>query len=74
MADYANRSRRDVDFAVDSLVYVKTDHLHLPASTTRKLAPRFIGPFRITERINPVAFRVDLPARFSRLHNVFHAS
>ena len=43
-------------------------------STTGKLAPRFIGPFSITERIGPVAYRVSLPAHLSGIHDVFHVS
>ena len=40
---------------------------------SRKFAPRFIGPYRITEVINPVSFRLELPESF-HIHNVFHKS
>ena len=43
-------------------------------SSTGKLAPRFIGPFSIAERIGPVAYRVTLPSHLSGIHNVFHVS
>ena len=39
-----------------------------------KLNPRFIGPFRILERIGPVAYRLELSPELSRIHNVFHVS
>ena len=39
-----------------------------------KLAPRFVGPFEILERIGPVAYRLALPPSLSRNHNVFHVS
>ncbi|XP_059634718.1 uncharacterized protein LOC132277029 [Cornus florida] len=39
-----------------------------------KLAPRFIGPFEITERIGEVAYRLALPPRLSAVHDVFHVS
>jgi hypothetical protein len=39
-----------------------------------KLAPRYIGPYPIVERCGPVAYRLDLPAKFSAIHNIFHVS
>ena len=39
-----------------------------------KLAPRFVGPFRISERIGPVAYRVELPEKLAGVHDVFHIS
>jgi hypothetical protein len=38
-----------------------------------KLDYKRLGPFRITQQINPVAFRLQLPDSF-KCHNVFHAS
>jgi hypothetical protein len=39
-----------------------------------KLAPRYIGPYEITEICGPVAYRFRLPERFAVVHNVFHVS
>ena len=39
-----------------------------------KLNPRYIGLFRILERIGPVAYRLKLHSELSRIHNVFHVS
>nr|GEX29615.1 putative reverse transcriptase domain-containing protein [Tanacetum cinerariifolium] len=39
-----------------------------------KLAPRFIGPFEILERIGPVAYRLRLPKKLSSVHDTFHVS
>ena len=39
-----------------------------------KLNPRYIGPFRILERIEPVAYRLELPLKLSHIYNVFHVS
>ena len=37
-----------------------------------KLNPRYIGSFKILDRIGPVAYRLDLPQELSNVHNVFH--
>ncbi|GJU65807.1 putative reverse transcriptase domain-containing protein [Tanacetum coccineum] len=37
-----------------------------------KLAPRFVGPFEITERIGPVAYRLRLPKELNGVHDTFH--
>ncbi|KAL5575262.1 hypothetical protein UlMin_016961 [Ulmus minor] len=39
-----------------------------------KLSPRYIGPFKILERIGKVAYRLALPPELSSVHNVFHVS
>ncbi|KAD7116776.1 hypothetical protein E3N88_04044 [Mikania micrantha] len=39
-----------------------------------KLAPRYVGPFEIIERIGLVAYRLRLPDELSGVHDVFHVS
>ena len=39
-----------------------------------KLVPRYIGPFKIIERIGQLIYKVELPERLSGVHNVFHMS
>ncbi|GKD80989.1 hypothetical protein Tco_1347828, partial [Tanacetum coccineum] len=34
----------------------------------------FVGPFEITERIGPVAYRLDLPEELNGVHDTFHVS
>ena len=41
---------------------------------SRKLSPRFIGPFEILERVGIVAYRLALPPIMSSVHKVFHVS
>jgi len=44
------------------------------ALKSKKLTPRFIGPYQISERIGAVAYRVGFPPHLSNLHDVFHVS
>jgi hypothetical protein len=39
-----------------------------------KLAPRYIGPFKILERRGEVAYQLELPESLAGVHNVFHMS
>ncbi|GJZ70100.1 putative reverse transcriptase domain-containing protein [Tanacetum coccineum] len=37
-----------------------------------KLSLRYIGPFKIIERIGPVAYKLELPNKLRGIHNTFH--
>jgi hypothetical protein len=39
-----------------------------------KLAPRFIGPFKILEKRGEVAYQLELSSQLSDVHDVFHVS
>ena len=39
-----------------------------------KLAPKFVGPFQIDKRVDPVAYKLILPQQLSLVHDVFHVS
>ncbi|GJZ41629.1 putative reverse transcriptase domain-containing protein [Tanacetum coccineum] len=39
-----------------------------------KQAPRFVGPFGISEESSPVAYRLDLPEELDGVHDTFHVS
>ncbi|KAM2589020.1 hypothetical protein TB1_045992 [Malus domestica] len=39
-----------------------------------KLSPRYIGPYMITERVGEVSYKLELPSKLSKVHNVFHVS
>ena len=54
----------------EELLSLKTLHL----DGTRKLKSRFVGPFRVLERVGKTAYRLDLRGRFKDVHNVFHIS
>ncbi|CAJ0965615.1 unnamed protein product [Ranitomeya imitator] len=70
---FANR-RRCVGprLRVGDLVWLSSRHIPMKVSSP-KFKPRLIGPYRISEVLNPVSFRLTLPDSFS-IHNVFHRS
>jgi hypothetical protein len=59
------------------------DYVYLKVSPTEgvqrfgvkgKLAPCYIGPYEDIEVCGPMAYHIQLPERFSVVHNVFHVT
>ena len=72
MSMAVNRLRQFVEYSVGDEVVLTTKHIknycpHLPA----KIKARWVGPFTITQKVSPVAYRMELPPNW-RLHPVFH--
>ena len=44
------------------------------ALRSRKLSPKFLGPYQISRRIGPVAYEIALPPQLANLHPVFLVS
>ncbi|OBZ66142.1 Transposon Ty3-I Gag-Pol polyprotein [Grifola frondosa] len=72
----ANRRCRPAPFTKDDLVYISTKNISLPKGLARKLAPKFIGPYKIVRDFGNNSYRIDLPSNLRRrgIHDVFHAS
>ncbi|WVZ79940.1 LOW QUALITY PROTEIN: hypothetical protein U9M48_027462 [Paspalum notatum var. saurae] len=73
---YSDKRRRP-------LAFEKGDHMYLQVSPMKgvhrfgvkgKLAPRYVGPFKILERCGSVAYRLELPLHLATIHDVFHVS
>ena len=76
-ATYANKKRTPCTMRLNDLVMLSTKNLNLDnASSRNKLKPKYCGPFRITEQINPATFRLALsqPLKSRGVHNAFHSS
>jgi hypothetical protein len=73
---YADAHRIDRQFSVGDKVFLRVRPRKSPIRYGKgsKLAPRFVGPFEILERIGPVAYRLALPPSLARVHDVFHVS
>ncbi|XP_020966165.1 uncharacterized protein LOC110266243 [Arachis ipaensis] len=73
---YADQRRKPLEFEEGDHAFLKvTSTTRIGRSIkTKKLNPRYIGPFQILERVGPVAYRMALPPYLSNLHDVFHVS
>jgi hypothetical protein len=73
---YADRRRKPLEFQVKDKVLLKVSPWKgtIRFGKRGKLSPRYIGPFRITERIGPVAYRLEIPEELQGIHDVFHVS
>ena len=77
MAKYANTKRVDHQFQEGDLVWLSTANLKLESgSNTKKLHPKYCGPFPILKKITPVSFKLGLsePMLAKGMHDTFHTS
>ncbi|KAL2695022.1 hypothetical protein AAEP93_005845, partial [Penicillium crustosum] len=73
-AAHYNKRHQEMAFKRNDLVTLSTKNLRLKEGTTKKLSPRWIGPFRILECIGKQAYRLRLPDQYAAIHNVFPIS
>ncbi|KAK8934756.1 hypothetical protein KSP39_PZI014457 [Platanthera zijinensis] len=74
---YYDARHRQVEFQVGDRVFLKIRPMHGVSRVRgrrKKLSPRYMGPYRILERIGPLAYRLELPPELAALHDVFHIS
>ena len=69
-------TRRELSFEEGDYVYLKVSPIR---GTQRfqvrgKLAPRYIGPYKIINKVGAVAYRLELLEEMSDIHNIFHVS
>ncbi|SPT17720.1 unnamed protein product [Triticum aestivum] len=73
---YYDSKHRDVAFEIGDHVYLRVS----PMKGTRrfgikgKLAPRYVGPFKIVGKRGDLAYQLELPSNFANVHDVFHVS
>ncbi|GJQ98754.1 hypothetical protein Tco_0521739 [Tanacetum coccineum] len=73
---YADLKRKPMEFQVGDKVMLKV----LPwkgvvrFGKRGKLNPRYVGPFKVVEKVGEVAYKLELPEELSIVYNTFHVS
>ncbi|WMV18432.1 hypothetical protein MTR67_011817 [Solanum verrucosum] len=69
---YTYVRRRDLEFEVDDWVYLKVSPMKgvMRFGKKGKLSPRYIGPYRISKRIDNVAYELKLPSELVVVHPI----
>ena len=68
---YADRNKVPIEYEVGNWVLLSTKNLVLPNQPSKKFKQRFVGPYKIIEKISSQAYRLELPTSM-KIHNVFH--
>nr|GEZ21366.1 putative reverse transcriptase domain-containing protein [Tanacetum cinerariifolium] len=73
---YANVRRKPLEFRIGDRVMLKVSPCKgvIRFGKQGKLNPRYIGPFKILERIGQVTYKIELPEELKNVHNSFHIS
>ncbi|KAD4179810.1 hypothetical protein E3N88_28401 [Mikania micrantha] len=73
---YADKRRKPLEFEVGDMILLKVSPWKgvVRFGKKGKLAPRYVGPFKILERIGKVAYKLELPPELSNVHPMFHVS
>ena len=73
---YADPKCKETIYKVGDRVYLRVSPLRgvKRFGVKGKLAPRFVGPYKVLERMGEVAYKLELPEGLSGVHDVFHVS
>ena len=72
----ADQHQREVSFLVGDYVYLKLQPYRQTSVAfwaSMKLTPCFFGPYKVIEKVGPMAYKLALPPG-SQIHDVFHVS
>ncbi|GJY03731.1 hypothetical protein Tco_0369671 [Tanacetum coccineum] len=73
---YADLKRKPMDIQVGDKVMLKVSPWKgvIRFGKRGKLNSRYIGPFKVLEKVGSVAYKLELLEELSRVHNTFHVS
>nr|GEW52625.1 putative reverse transcriptase domain-containing protein [Tanacetum cinerariifolium] len=73
---YADKRRKPLEFSIGDHVLLKVSPWKgmVRFRKKMKLAPRFVRPFEIIEKVGTMAYRLHLPEKLNGVHDTFHVS
>ncbi|GJU63920.1 hypothetical protein Tco_1245755 [Tanacetum coccineum] len=73
---YADVRHKPIEFSVGDLVMLKVSPWKgvIRFGKRGKLSLRYVGTFKIIDRIGPMAYKLELPDELHGIHNTFHVS
>ncbi|GJY74568.1 hypothetical protein Tco_0478999 [Tanacetum coccineum] len=73
---YVDLKRKPMEFQVGDIVMLKVSPWKgvVRFGKRGKFNPRYVGPFKVLEKVGSVAYKLELPQELSRVHNTFHVS
>ncbi|GKE11518.1 putative reverse transcriptase domain-containing protein [Tanacetum coccineum] len=73
---YADLKRKPMEFKVGDRVILKVSPWKgvVRFGKRGKLNPRYVGPFKVLAKVGAITYKLELPQKLSRVHNMFHVS
>nr|GEW43445.1 retrotransposon protein, putative, Ty3-gypsy subclass [Tanacetum cinerariifolium] len=73
---YADKRKKPLEFSLGDYVLLKVSPWKgvVRFGKKGKLAPRFVGPFEIVDKVGLVSYRFRLPKELNGVHDTFHVS
>ena len=70
---YADQKRSDLYFNIGDMAWLSSEHIAIKAIGSRKMLALWLGPFKVTAKVGPVNYTLDIPEHY-RIHKTFHVS
>ncbi|GKB49518.1 hypothetical protein Tco_0900271 [Tanacetum coccineum] len=73
---YADLKHKPMEFQVRDSVMLKVSPWKgvVRFGKWGKLNPRYVGPFKVLEKVGSIAYKLELHQELTRVHNTFHVS
>ena len=73
---YTDNKRNEIAYEIGDIAYLRVSPLRGVKcfGVKGKVAPHFVGPYKVLEHMGEVAYKLELPEGLSGVHDVFHVS